>query len=157
MAGPLPDDDAGRDEALVMAHHLARRPGDRRRHITAWLELWAPWMPPAEVAALITAVLARPIRWRADTLAQRLNLTDAERRRLRITTIGASDKTKAQRLAERKERKRAADRLRRQRNRQARGARPRPDYEATSLTRIKPWERLGMSRAGWYRHRKLAA
>jgi predicted transcriptional regulator len=36
-------------------------------------------------------------------------------------------------------------------------AQPRADYEAQSLTRAKPWEGLGMSRATWYRHGKPKA
>src|ERR1700719_4094795 len=39
----LPDDDAGRDAAFVMACHLAKRP-DAERRIANWLELQAPWM-----------------------------------------------------------------------------------------------------------------
>ena len=31
---------------------------------------------------------------------------------------------------------------------------PRAEYEASSLTRSKPWEALGMSRATWYRKGK---
>jgi hypothetical protein len=64
-----------------MAHHLARRPGDARRRITAWCELQAPWMTAGELEQLSARVLAKPLRWRADKLAKRLNLTDAERRR----------------------------------------------------------------------------
>lgn len=33
-------------------------------------------------------------------------------------------------------------------------SRPRAEYEASSLTRSKPWEALGMSRATWYRKGK---
>lgn len=31
---------------------------------------------------------------------------------------------------------------------------PRADWEANSITRAKPWEALGMSRATWYRKGK---
>ena len=31
---------------------------------------------------------------------------------------------------------------------------PRAEYLANSITRSKPWEALGMSRATWYRHGK---
>ena len=86
----LPDDDAGREDARIMAHHLARLANPERR-IAAWLELHAPWMAAADVATLITKVMTKPLRWRADKLAVRLNLFDAERHRLRITTIGAVD------------------------------------------------------------------
>jgi hypothetical protein len=104
----LPDDDAGREDVLIMANHLARRPGDAQRNIRNWLGLYAPWMPASEVETLISMVVARPFKWRADKLGAKLNFTEAERRRLRICTIGAVDKTKEQRLAERKERKRLA-------------------------------------------------
>jgi hypothetical protein len=149
----LPDDDAGRDEALLMAHHLARRPGDPRHRIAAWCELHASWMPADELERLIADVMARPRRWRADTLAVRLNLTEAERRRLAIRTIGAVDVTKAQRQARRLER----DRLRKQQRRRNAGAKPRRCYLAAAASRIRPWVALGISRRTWYRRRGTTA
>jgi hypothetical protein len=146
----LPDDDAGRDDVLLMAHHLARRIGDPARRIAAWLASAAPWISKTERADLIAAVLGKPLRWRADKLAQRLSLTDAERRRLRITTIGAIDKTKAERQLERKDRKREAARARRR----AGGAWPRTAYEASSVARMQPWLAMGISRRTWYRGRQ---
>jgi hypothetical protein len=146
----LPDDDAGRADAAIVAHHLTRRPGDPHRRIAAFLELCAPWMSADERDHLIADVIARPRRWKADTLAQRLNLTDAERRRLAITTIGSIDKTKAERLADRK----ARDRLRQQQRRRAKGAKPRAQYTGQSVTHVKPWQTMGISRAAWYRHRQ---
>ncbi len=145
----LPDDDSGRDDVLVMAHHLARRRGDARRLIRNWIELCAPWMPEGEAAELIDRVVALPIRWRADKLAQRVRLTDAERRRLRICTIGAVDVTRAERKLARRLRQRQRDRARRR----ARGARPRGEYEAASANRLEPWIAAGVSRRTWYRRR----
>jgi hypothetical protein len=142
----LPDDDAGRDDALIMANHLARGP-DAERRIGLWIGLWAPWMPGAEAGALVSKVIARPIRWRADKLAQRLHLTETERTRLKITTIGAVDVSKEERATRRKLRKRFYLHARRRKA----GAKLRVDYEANSISRSKPWERLGMSRASWYR------
>jgi hypothetical protein len=142
----LPDDDAGRDDALIMAHHLAKRP-DAERRIPAWLSLWAPWMTAAEVATMVTRALTKPLRWRADTLAKRLNLNEAERQRLHIVTIGACDLIKSQRIARRRERARHRDCGRRR----LKGVKPRDIYEANSISRAKPWERLQMSRASWYR------
>jgi hypothetical protein len=149
----LPDDDAGRDDVVVMAHHLARRQGDARRNIRNWIELHAPWMAADEIASTTAHVTANPIRWRADKLAIRLHLTEAERRRLRICTIGAIDVTKAERKLARKLRQRQRDRARRR----ARGAKPRTEYEATSVNRTKPWLALGISRATWYRTRETSA
>jgi hypothetical protein len=148
----LPDDDAGRDDAFVMAHALAWRPNAQRR-IPAWLSLNAPWMGSTEAQALTTTVIAKPIRWSADKLGKRLNLTEADRHRLKITTIGSVDVNKAERLARRQERKR----LREQERRRAAGAKSRAEYEAQSISKAKPWEALGMSRASWYRHQRQTA
>jgi hypothetical protein len=134
----LSNDDSGRDDAVIMAHHLAKRP-DAERRIAAWLSLWCPWMPPGEVTATTAKVLAKPLRWRADRLAIVLNLNEAERRRLRITTIGAVDLTKEQRKA----RRRARDRALKEAGRRAAGAKLRVEYEAKSISRNKPWERSG--------------
>jgi len=142
----LPDDDAGRDDALIMAHHLAKRP-DAQRRISSWLSLWAPWMTSVSSEVMITRAINRPLRWSADKLGLRLNLTEAERQRLAITTIGSVEVSKAERIARRRLHKRA----RKEQRRRAAGAKPRAAYEANSITRTKPWERVGMSRASWYR------
>jgi hypothetical protein len=145
--GPhLPDDDSGMDDAFVMANHLALRP-DAHRRIPLWLELNAPWMTKDEIQSLTAKAISKPCRWRADTLAVQLNLMEAERRRLGITTIGAVDLDKAARTARRGEQKR----MRKERSRRANGAVSRAEYEAKSLSRTKPWEALGMSRRTWYR------
>jgi sRNA-binding protein len=81
-----------------------------------------------------------------------MGLTEAERSSLRITTIGAIDVTKAERLAKRKERAKArAKELRAERSQ-----RSRKEYLDTAISRTKPWEAKGISRRTWYRRRKLA-
>jgi len=100
----LPDDDAGREDARILAHHLAQL-RDPHRKVTSTLDTLAPWMRPDEVEA----VLAKPFRYGADKLAQRLNLTEADRRRLKVKTIGAVDMTREERKAASKRRKRAAE------------------------------------------------
>jgi hypothetical protein len=146
--GPiLPDDDAGRDDATVMAHTLAQLPGDASHHIERFLEVSAPWMTREDVDAVLATVLVKPLRFRADTLGARLGLREVERSRLRIRTIGAIDLTKAERIARRRDRKR----VRRIHRRRAQGMRPRAVYESASVSRKKPWEALGMSRRSWYR------
>jgi hypothetical protein len=147
----LPDDDAGRDDVMVMAHHLARRHTDPER-IHNWIELNAPWMAADESGEIVRQVVARPFKWRADKLAARLRLTEADRRRLRIRTIGAVDMTKQERQQARQLRQRQRDRARRR----SRGAKPRTEYEANSVNRTKPWIALGMSRATWYRRRETS-
>jgi hypothetical protein len=148
----LHDDDAGREDARIMAHHLAMLAGDQRVRVTAWLSLWAPWMPADEMTRLIDAVTTKALRWRADTLAERLGLTEADRARLRITTIGAIDMTKDERENARKERKVQAKR----KKRREQGVKPRDEYLAAALTHAKPWEAAGCSRATWYRRQGKA-
>jgi hypothetical protein len=135
-----------------MAHHLAGVSGDQRSRVSSWLTVWAPWMPPEELARLIEAVISKPLRWRAETLAKRLNLTEVDRCRLRITTIGAVDMTKAEREAARKVRKRQAMREKRRTS----GTKPRAEYLAQSTEQAKPWMADGISRRTWYRHQRKA-
>jgi hypothetical protein len=146
----LPDDDAGREDARIIAHHLAQLPGDQQRRIASWMGTWAPWMRLDEADRLIEAVLAKPFRWCADKLGKRLNLTEAVRTKLRITTIGSVDMTKAEREAARKARKRADMRQRRKNA----GTKSRREYLAASTEQAKPWLAQGISRATWYRRQQ---
>jgi hypothetical protein len=147
----LPDDDAGREDARIAAHHLANLPrGDQAGNVISWLARWAPWMSPREMGALSTEAIERNIRWKADTLASRIRLTERERSALCIRTIGAIDFDKAARA----ERRRRADRANKEGLRRAKGAVPRVEYEAESLAQRKPWQARGISRATWYRRRK---
>lgn len=74
---------------------------------------------------------------RNDTLINLFEITDDEQRKLK-TII-----SKGMALERDKDRKQAA--------RRAAGAVDRETYERQSLSRQKPWEALGMSRASWYR------
>ena len=139
--GPvLPNDDAGLDDIFVMVNHLAHL-NEPDQRIAAWLQRWAPWFGDA---ALIRAVMLKPLKWRADTLAKRIGLNYATRTRLRITMIGATDCGKAKRLALRKKRATARERARRAKT----GAVP----HATSAAQTQPWKVRGVSRATYYRH-----
>lgn len=143
----LPDDDAGRDDAAIMAQHLASLPGNPAERITNWLELKAPWFTIGETKALIADTITHPQRWRADKLAWRMRLTEADRRALRITTIGAIDASKGQRAKARAER----NRLAKLRARRAKGAKPRAEYLAQFT---KPWIAEGISRRTWFRRQR---
>jgi hypothetical protein len=149
----LPDDDAGRGDVQIIAHHLAKLSGDPAWRISDWIALRASWMDDTEADDLIARVLAKPLNWRADTLAKKLGLTAAERRQLHITTIGAIDESRKQRIAARRER----DRIRKAEKRRERGSVPRAIYEKSSATRTKPWQSLQMSRTAWYRAGKPIA
>jgi len=129
-----------------MAHHLAMLGGDQRSRVTSWLSLWAPWMPTDEVMRLVDSVTTKTLRWRTDTLAARLGLTEAVRTRLRITTIGAIDMNKDEREEARKARKVQAKRKKRRKQ----GTKPRDEYLA-AVKAAKPWEIDGISRRTWYR------
>jgi hypothetical protein len=148
----LPLDDAGFEDAQIMAHHLAGLIGDPRKRIAGWLKLMMPSLSLRRAETIIETVIHRPRRWRAETLGKLMGLTEAERSSLRITTIGAIDVTKAQRLAKRKERARArAKELRAERRTMTR-----EEYLNTALTKTMPWEAEGISRRTWERRRKLS-
>jgi hypothetical protein len=89
---------------------------------------------------------------RADDLGKILMVTDAERTRLRFTTIGACDVSKAERTRRRKQRNRRAQEARRR----ARGATPRAQYLQAAIARQQPWIAEGVSRRTWYRRQKSA-
>jgi hypothetical protein len=146
----LPNDPAGREAVKSSAHHIAHMSGDAARHIAAWTSLWAPWMDEDKVSELIAVVLRRPLKFKADTLGRKLRLSNAERYELKIRTIGAFDVSKEQRMAYRKLRRAMYDRTRRQ----EKGAMSRHEYLVSSLSRLRPWKKLGMSRANWYRKGK---
>src|SRR5262249_13253202 len=75
-----------------------------------------------------------------------LHVSDAERTALKIWTIGAYDVPKAERIKRRKEKRRLADKARRQ----ARGGKSRE----LSASRTRPWEGFGISRSTWERRGK---
>lgn len=142
----LPDDDSGRDDAMIAAHHLASLGDDPAFIIDTWFRRWAPWLSLKEAQWLIGEAVSNPKRWRADTLAWRMRLTEAERSALGITTIGAIDLSKSERAKRRRQRNIAAKRA----ARRAKGAMTRAQYLASVKTE-KPWIKAGMSRATWYR------
>jgi hypothetical protein len=146
----LPDDDAGRDDARLMADHVAACPNAMPEHIRTMCRQWCPWMDDDEVDRLTIDVMRSPQRYTADTLAKRLGLTAAERSKLDLRTIGAIDLPKAERKARSKDLRRQRNKAYRARKRIAKGSKTRAEYEANSLTRTKPWEALGMSRTRWY-------
>jgi hypothetical protein len=138
----LPDDDDGRENVMIMINHLVML-ADPKFRVRNWCSRRAPWVVDSEAEKLVDKTITRPRRWRADALGQILNLTEAERDRLKIRTIGASGVTKAMRIAKRRERDRLAKRLKRR----AAGAKP----QAKSINRKRPWSAFGISRATYFR------
>jgi hypothetical protein len=86
----------------------------------------------------------------AKTVGKMLEITADERWRCSITTMDPIDETRA----ERRSLQRYSDRERKERERRAKGVTPRAEWEAKSLSRIKPWLALGISRRTWERRRK---
>jgi hypothetical protein len=139
----LPDDDSGRDDAVIALHHLAFR-SDAVARMQDWITRWCPWMPNRE--ALIRRILDQPRRFRAAELGEQVRLTKAERQALRITTIRAIDETARQMAARRRK-----DHAERERQRRAAaGAKPRSE----SLRAQAPWAVLGISESTYRRRRK---
>jgi len=141
----LPDDDAGRDDLLLAAHHIAQLGGRSEERIVAWASLWAPWMPPYEAETLAKNIAHGPSRYKAASLGWWLGLTDAERTALRISTIRAIDVTPK----EMAERRKKADRERKAKQRSLKRL-----SKPETITHRKPWLAQRISRATWYRLRK---
>lgn len=100
--------------ARIFVHHFVTL-GEGNRKAADWLDTYAPWIARRDREHMITEANHCPLKWSADKLAQKLDLTDAKRTELKITTIGAIDCTKEQRAARRKQRRKLLMRLLRQR------------------------------------------
>ena len=140
----LPDDDAGRDDALLMVHHQVKLAHGRARAWN-WLAMCCPWMNGDEAKHIIARACAQDWSFEADRLAERLGLTFDLRNGLEITTIGSVDVGKAGR----KKVRGAKDRKYQAAKRLASGATPRK----LSISQLEPWINRPepMSRPEWYR------
>jgi hypothetical protein len=135
----LPDDDAGRDDLRLMFDHLVQLGVDRCRW---WADVWVPLLPDADIDAMIRDA-GQGRHWSAAALGKALNFTNAERRQLDVRTIRPVDRTRKQLAQDVRERDAARKRARRLEA----GARPRKQ----SLSKTKPWVKLGMSRRTYER------
>ncbi len=138
--GPFPDDDAGREDLrILLDHYSVSNPLRMHRIVGAW----APWLVGPERDALVDDTMRFPRFWKTQELGNVLNLTEADRVRLKINTIGAIDMTPE----ERKQKRKLRDRDRKRSARRANGLTSRDQYLATnSKSRRKPWEAAGVSR-----------
>jgi hypothetical protein len=144
----LPDDDAGRDDVRIMAHHLAAiSPVKAPQLILNWISVRASWMAENEVAYLVEEVGRWPCRWTASELGKALGLTYDLRQQLRIRTIRAIDcLSKAAMTKRRKRRHAETEKARRRANGAA--------NQSLSINRQKPWVAAGMGRTKWYEERR---
>ena len=134
----LPDDDAGRDDLVLAAHHVAHLGGDVLGHVIAWARAWAPWMSQGEARQIADRVAAAPQKFTADVLGWRLRLSMVERTELKITTIGAFDCSKSERAQERRRKNNEAKRNKRAENSSGRSrGRPRKMGTINAGTAVK--------------------
>jgi hypothetical protein len=151
--GPvLPDDDAGRETLtdLLLPISLGPTPAKIMANV---IEVTAPWMNADAAQKLVDEIMQMPEgerRPNAKVLGKRLNVTNAERERLRLWTMRPADMTDAQMAAWRK----AKERARKQRKRQQAGAASRKAWLAASLTKQKPWKIEAICRRTWERRRQ---
>lgn len=144
----IEESDTGYQAARVMAHHIGKLRQAPRR-ISDWLQHCASWMGMAERERLISEVDECPLKWTADKLAWKFKVTLEQRTRLKLTTVGAIDLPKAERIKRRARAKR--DRM--AANRQAQGAMSRAEYRK-AVKSAAPWIEQGISRASWYRRKR---
>ncbi|UPJ78593.1 hypothetical protein IVB16_27480 [Bradyrhizobium sp. 183] len=145
----LPNNPEGREALQIFAEALCFTKGRVSERLIGYVNARAPWAS-AEAEAMAVAALS-VARWQsADELAWRIGLSLVDRETLKIGTIGAVGLNKRQRTALQKAKKKHRDTLRRR----AKGAKSRAEYERHSISRAKPWEGLGLSRATYYRRSK---
>jgi hypothetical protein len=84
---------------------------------------------------------------RPDKIGELLGVTDTTREAAQAWNVGTLGGSRAARAKAAKER----DRTYQKGRRAEQGAVPRQEYEGESLSRLKPWEIEGISRATWYR------
>jgi hypothetical protein len=124
--------------------------------LNLWCERWADKTSIHLRWDVVREVLRRPRLDCADECAAQLRLSYDERTLLGITTIGSYDVDKRGRAKRRKARKLIRDRERAAKKRAERGAVPRAQYLATSLSATKPWIAQGISRRTWERRRRAS-
>ena len=149
---PDPEDTDDRETCLAFVRAAALSGSGQDLH--TWCRVFAPWVTDADLTPIITQVVRRRRMLRADAVARMLGVTMRERQQLGLRTIGAADVDRGTRKRLAKQRKRERDRERMAEKRRSAGALDRASYEANSLSRLKPWEALGMSRRTWYRRGK---
>jgi hypothetical protein len=146
----LPDDDAGREDFVILLNHLAHNPIDPQGKMRRAIYVWAPSMAPAEGQDLVESIAKKPRRYRAKTLARLMRVTEEEHARWGLGSIWAFTWTGA----DMKDRERRRERKRKATKRRSAGTVDREEWLATSKSRTKPWEAMGISRAEYYRRRK---
>jgi hypothetical protein len=140
----FPDDDAGHEDLMILAHHYASNPMALPRIIRQR----APW---ADADAVMEEVTSNPQRYQPAVLGRLLGYTGREWRAWRTKMIASIDMTKAERSEFSTNLSNERRRIKRRRS----GMQSRKQYLAqNSLSREKPWLAEGVSKATWYRRRR---
>jgi hypothetical protein len=95
----FPDDDAGREDLIVLLKFMAQL-GDPFA-MSACAARWCPWLSEAEYAAMLAGIEPKRLRWNADGLAAEIGLNRATRspRSGRSTSASASAPSCARRAS----------------------------------------------------------
>jgi hypothetical protein len=152
--GVLDHDKDGRALFAILLHSIASigNPANKLDRCQEVRPEFAPWLSDDEFERMASEAIRSPRRWRADKLAQRLGVTNADRIRLKLCTIGATDRNKEERAYDRQERRPDHRRQRQRERRRAAGMKPR----SQSLSQTKPWQALGICRRTWERRQARA-
>jgi hypothetical protein len=148
------NDEAGRDDLIVMLHYLALHPTYPREQMRNAIEIWAPWMSKDEAEMIISdlANLARRYLWLGrEELRQKVWIKQADRERLGAKNIPPYDLTYDLTDAQLGRHNRAKKLERKRLKRRKAGAKPRSIYLMISNSKLQPWKDLGISRRTWYR------
>src|SRR6478672_7097211 len=122
--GGCPDDDTGRPDLMELLFLASMAPAEAEKKVRHAIELYAPWMPADEVESLIQHLSVTPHYQKlrtAEELGRILNLTNADRERLKLWRIRPVDVT-GEELAEQSK---ARTRDRKAKARRANGVRTR--------------------------------
>jgi hypothetical protein len=100
--------------ARIFVHHFVVL-SDGNRKASEWLTTYCSWIEAQDREHMITEANHCPLKWTADVLGWKIRLTDEQRTRLKIKTIGAMGINREQRAIRRKQQR--ADLMRKLRER----------------------------------------
>ena len=150
----LPDDKAGRVGVALLFNYIVQvNRSDPIGAAAREARAWASWLSDAGARRMAELAIKYPIKLKADTIAERLGVTNELRVALRFTTIGACDLTRAERNKATRRRRTEADRERQRRN----GVLPREQYRAKAEALQAEAAVLGISYEALRKRKRRAA
>lgn len=141
--------------AYSLNAHCLTIGADLDKVLADWCHRWAPWALQRAgtiIRPILNMLVGRRYQMKADEAARKICLTLLERTTLEIKTMGACDFPARIRKGIAKDVKRSGDRARQTAKRRAKGVEPRESWLAkNSLSKSRPWDAEGISRAQWYK------